>query len=130
MGKYSRLPAVFVIGFTILIGPVWAGEPQTSLIFFGKWSALIEPEAEATILHAGEMAKENMNAVVTVTGYADMSASEAAGKLLSQLRTQVVAEKLMEDGVSFDRIVQKAEGPVAANGEKQESRRVNITVGE
>ena len=124
--RFLTIATLALISFAIL--PVHAAEPVTTLVFFSEWSAAIEPDAETAIQKATDLAKQSSDSKVMVVGYADTTGSDAANKLMSQLRSQVVADKLESDGVPKDHIQQKAEGEVPTVGEKQESRRVSITV--
>ncbi len=112
----------------MIASPVRA-EPQTALVFFTEWSAGFDQDAKETVQHVADIAKAGKDHKITITGFADTTGSETANKLLSQLRAQVVADKLVEDGVSADIITQKAAGETPApDGSKQESRRTTIVV--
>ncbi len=102
--------------------------PQKMVVFFEEWSAALDSDAANVINHAAEVAKSAQGKHVTVTGYADTTGSEAANRLLSDLRAQVVTDKLVEDGVPADAIKQAGKGEVASDVYKQESRRVGISV--
>ena len=124
-GKWLVLAGVFVGSGMAL--PVRA-EPQTTLVFFSEWSGLIDSDATAAIQHAADLAKVGSHKV-HVVGYADTTGSETANKILSQLRSQVVTDTLVADGVSADAITQDAKGETPAPSDsKQESRRVSIVV--
>ena len=119
--------AVLIGGFSL---PAQA-EPKQAFVFFSEWSALIDQDATTAIQHAANLAKASTSHKVMVKGFADTTGSEAANKLLSQLRAQVVTDQLIEDGVSANSITQDGMGETPAPPESlQESRRVSITVGE
>jgi outer membrane protein OmpA-like peptidoglycan-associated protein len=106
-------------------------EPKQAFVFFSEWSAFIDQDAIAAIQHAANLAKASSSHKVTVRGYADTTGSETANKYLSQLRSQVVTDQLIEDGVPAASITQDAMGETPSPPDStQESRRVSITVGE
>ncbi len=97
-------------------------------VFFGSWSALIEPSARESIAIAAAAAKLNPAATVSVTGYASTVGSIEANNLLSQLRARVVADALVADGVAESRIQLAAPGPTSFVLDPLEARRVIIEV--
>ena len=103
-------------------------EPTKLTVFFSQWSALIDDDAAKAVQHAADAAKQGDHKVI-VTGYTDTTGSEAANRLLAQLRAQMVADQLAADGVSADSITQKSDADVPSPPDsKQESRRVSIDV--
>ena len=124
-------------GFIVVAGLV-AGmtvparaEPKQAFVFFSEWSAVIDQDAATAIQHAANLAKASSSHKVTVRGYADTTGSDAANKLLSQLRAQVVTDQLVEDGVSAGNISQDAMGETPAPADSlQQSRRVSISIGD
>lgn len=106
-------------------------EPKQAFVFFSEWSAAIDQDAAAAIQHAANLAKASTSHKVSVRGYADTTGSDAANKLLSQLRAQVVTDQLVEDGVPATSISQDAMGETPAPVDSlQQSRRVSISVGD
>ena len=103
-------------------------EPQKMVVFFQEWSAALDDDATKVINDAAGIVKADNGKHITVAGYADTTGSEAANKLLSDLRAQVVTDRLVEDGIAADSIRQAGKGETPADGFKQESRRVTITV--
>ncbi len=126
-----RCKPIFLAGILLAAGlaaPARA-EPQKVLVFFSEWSALIDSDATQAVQHAADIAKQSSGRRVTVVGYTDTTGSQAANKLLAQLRTQQVTDALVADGVSADSITQDAKGETPApEDSKQESRRVSIAV--
>ena len=81
------------------------------------------------------LAAENARAVadkagrpVVVAGYADPTGSREANIDMSQTRAQVVADALVDHGVSPGRITKQARGATPVVQDLQESRRVDIIV--
>jgi len=104
-------------------------EPQRFIVFFQEWSAAIDPAAATAIGSAAQWAKDHPQAVVKVIGYADPTGSPAANESMSRTRAQVVADRLVTNGVDRSRIGLGAEGATAFIGTSQESRRVTIAIG-
>lgn len=111
-----------------LAGSVAAGPTANYVVFFREWSAAIDQPASAVIEAAAKAVQADPNAAVLVTGFADPKGSKQANIYLSELRAQVVADQLQQDGVPPARIKQAAEGSVAYDFTRQESRRVVISV--
>ncbi len=98
------------------------------LVFFGLWSALIDPAASSTIASAAQRAAADPAATVWVRGFADPSGSQAANKLISGLRAQMVVDTLVADGVPAARIQQQALSSTDYIASPQESRRAAIII--
>ena len=99
------------------------------VVFFQEWSAAFDDSAREVVSQAADLAKQQPSAMVRVSGFADPTGSRAANVLMSELRSQRVADLLQEDGVAPARIRQRAHGSVQFAGTSQESRRVEITIG-
>ena len=131
------LVGAFVLGaFLLVIAAilVLGGEnifvqKRRFVIYFGSWSALIQPSAQRAVAAAAAAAKRNPAATVSVTGYASTIGSSAANTLLSQLRAQIVSDELVADGIGASRIKLTAAGPTTFMVEPVASRRVVIQVG-
>jgi outer membrane protein OmpA-like peptidoglycan-associated protein len=121
----------FAILFLTALGPpaAHAEDATRFVVYFGSWSALIEPDAQKVIAAAAAAAKQHAAAPVTVTGYASTIGSVAANTLLSQLRAQIVDDELVADGVDGKRITHTATGATSFLVEPVESRRVVIQLG-
>lgn len=103
------------------------GAPRI-LVFFGLWSALIDPAAASTIASAAQRAAADPSATVWVRGFADPSGSQAANKLISGLRAQMVVDTLVADGVPEARIQMQALSSTDYIASPQESRRAAIVI--
>jgi outer membrane protein OmpA-like peptidoglycan-associated protein len=99
------------------------------VVFFQQWSAALSAHALAVIGHASDFAKANPGEVVHVNAFADPTGSRKANALLSDLRAQVVMDRLQKDGVADTRMLGQGHGSVQFALTPQESRRVEITVG-
>lgn len=110
--------------------PASAAPPARNfVVFFQQWSAAIGPSARTVIARAAAWAKAHPAAPVTVTGAADRTGARRANQLLSDLRAQVVADRLAQEGVAAGRIRQRALGAVGVDPKSQMSRRAIISIG-
>ncbi|MBS0561629.1 MAG: OmpA family protein [Proteobacteria bacterium] len=131
-----RLTAPFLFALALLLGglvyrvPAIAADApaQRFVVYFQEWSAAMDDSALGAIGKAAEFAKAHPAGKVTVTGFADPTGSRKANVLMSQLRAQVVADQLAQDGVPAQHISQGARGSVQFALSSQESRRVEIAV--
>jgi outer membrane protein OmpA-like peptidoglycan-associated protein len=102
-------------------------------VFFQSFSAVLDESALTAIAAAAKAANQQPDARVTVTGAADSVGSVLANKYLSETRAQVVADALVSDGVSADRIHMHAVGIAPAPGPTgapaQSARRVLVQIG-
>jgi outer membrane protein OmpA-like peptidoglycan-associated protein len=107
--------------------------PPAVPVFFQPWSAALDASALKAIATAAKVAKDNPTEDVLVTGAADSVGSKQANIYMSETRAQVVADQLVVDGVSQDRIRTKADGivpsPTPTGTYSQFARRVLIQVG-
>ena len=119
------------VGLLLLIGACTLFEPsgQRYVVFFRGSSAQIDDAAEAVLVGAANWAKKHPNMPVVVASYADPYGSEKANADFTRLRAQVVVDELVANGVGASRIQVREVGPVKFQSEPQESRRVEITVG-
>jgi outer membrane protein OmpA-like peptidoglycan-associated protein len=127
--RHSLPFAVLLVAASAAFGTAHADGPARFVVYFGSWSALIEPKAQQIVAAAVAAAKQNAAAPLRVTGYASTVGSVAANTLLSQLRAQVVNDELVAEGVDAGRITLTATGPTSFVVEPVESRRVVIEVG-
>jgi outer membrane protein OmpA-like peptidoglycan-associated protein len=104
-------------------------ETARFIVFFGSWSALIEPAAQQVVAAAAAAAKQDATAPISITGYASTVGGAEANKLLSQLRAQMVSDELVADGIDANRIVLTATGATNFMIEPVESRRALIEIG-
>jgi outer membrane protein OmpA-like peptidoglycan-associated protein len=126
--RYSLPFAVLLLAVTAA-GTARADGPTRFVVYFGSWSALIEPSAEQIVAAAVAAAKQDAAAPISVTGYASTVGSVEANTLLSQLRAQVVNDDLVAEGIDAGRITLTSTGPTTFVAEPVESRRVVIQVG-
>lgn len=100
------------------------------VVFFQPWSANLDDSALRAVQSAADWAKQHSDAGLVVIGYASTVGSAQANVDLSRLRAQIVGDTLMADGVPADRIRRRALGPVDYALDPQETRRVEIGLGE
>jgi outer membrane protein OmpA-like peptidoglycan-associated protein len=104
-----------------------ADHGRNYVIFFQQWSAAFDDSALHVIDQAAAWAKSHPDTPITIAGAADLTGSKQANILLSELRAQVVADQLAEDGADRSRIKQEGLGSVDYALSSQESRRVVIS---
>ncbi len=103
-------------------------DPNRALpIFFEAWSAFLEEPARAALVEVATYIKANPRVPVLVVGYSDPRGSAEANMILSRLRARVVADTLIENGVSRNRIRIIYRG-ATPGFESLESRRVEVRV--
>jgi outer membrane protein OmpA-like peptidoglycan-associated protein len=102
---------------------------QRYVVFFRGSSAQMEDAAEAVLVAAANWAKKHPDMPVTVASYADPYGSEKVNTDFTRLRTRVVVDGLVANGVIASHIQRREMGPVKFQSDPQESRRVEITVG-
>lgn len=107
-------------------GPIGPQVPAY-IVFFTPFSADLDDAAKAVIVDAGRAAVTAPNRRVVVAGYSDSQGATDTNKTLSQLRAQIVADGLVEQGVSRSRISLEPKGPQAGDP-GVESRRVAIEI--
>jgi outer membrane protein OmpA-like peptidoglycan-associated protein len=125
MRRVARLLLLTVAACTASV----PSAPHLFIVFFQEWSAAIDPPAIQAIGAGAQWAKDHPGAVVKVIGYADPTGSAAANDYMSRTRAQVVADRLVADGVDRARIVLGAQGATDFTLTSQESRRVEIAIG-
>ena len=106
-----------------------AAEPRTFVLYFGSWSALIEPSAEQIVAAAVTAANADPLSTITVTGYASTIGSTEANTLLARLRAQVVTDALVTAGINRERIRLSGTSPTTFVVQPVESRRTVIQIG-
>ena len=127
--RRSLLFAILLLAASAVTGAARADDVARFVVYFGSWSALIEPAAQQAVAAAAAAAKQNSTAPITVTGYASTVGSVAANTLLSELRAQMVNDELVADGIDAGRIAVAGIGPTNFLVEPVESRRVVIEIG-
>jgi outer membrane protein OmpA-like peptidoglycan-associated protein len=119
------------VGLLLLLGACALFEPsgQRYVVFFRGSSAQIDEAAGAVLVGAANWAKKHPDMPVIVASYADPYGSEQANAAFTRARAQVVVDELVANGVMPSRIQRLAIGSVKFQSDPQESRRVEITVG-
>ncbi len=123
----SLLPAALLL---MLSAAALAAGPRHIVVFFGSWSARLDDPAMKAIQGAADWAKQHPDKPLTVIGYASTVGGSQANEDLSKLRAQIVSDTLVADGVPADRIRRRALGAVDYTLDPQETRRVEIALGE
>jgi outer membrane protein OmpA-like peptidoglycan-associated protein len=116
---------LILLGACALFGP----SGQRYVVFFRGSSAQLDDAAEAVLVGAANRAKKHPDMPVIVASYADPYGSEKANADFTRLRAQVVVNELVANGVIASRIQRREIGSVRFESDPQESRRVEITVG-
>ena len=80
-------------------------------------------------MSAAEWAKKHPDMPIVVASYADPYGGAQVNVDFVRLRAQAVISGLVANGVVASRIQRREVGPVKFQSEPQESRRVEITVG-
>ena len=106
-----------------------SSESQKFVVYFEQWSAALDQPAHSAINAAAKRAQEHPDQIVTVAGYADPQGSQQANIEMSRARAKIVADQLVQDGVSRQRIRLSAHGATDYSLSSIESRRVEIAVG-
>jgi outer membrane protein OmpA-like peptidoglycan-associated protein len=127
MLRIIRLSAAAGLCFALAVPLQAEAAGVMGVVFFTKWSALIDDPAAALVKLAAYRLARDPGAKVVVTGYADVDGSSAANVLLSELRAQMVVDALVADGVEAARITREGAGATRDVGGMIESRRVVIT---
>jgi outer membrane protein OmpA-like peptidoglycan-associated protein len=102
---------------------------QRYVVFFRGSSTQMDDATEAVLVAAANWAKKHPDMPVIVASYADPYGSEKANADFTRLRAQVVVDGLIANGVIASRIQRREVGSVKFQSDPQESRRVEITVG-
>jgi outer membrane protein OmpA-like peptidoglycan-associated protein len=97
---------LFVLSACSLFGP---SKPHY-VVFFEERSAQLDTPARGVIAQVARRAKDHPAAAVEVIGYTDSAGGPQADVLLSQQRAQAVADALIANGVSANRLVRKGRG--------------------
>ncbi len=91
--------------------------PVPESVFFSFDKADITPQAAVTLKNQAEWLKQNPDAKVSISGYADERGTEAYNQKLGQERADAVKGRLTQLGVSSDRMTTTSYGkdkPVCA----------------
>ena len=99
-------------------------------VFFNLASAKMASKKDVVNLKSiAEVSKNNPDAKITVTGYADSKTGNAKfNQTLSEKRAKTVADKLVELGVNRDNIITEAKGGVNDLKPYSYNRRVIVSI--
>lgn len=111
------------------VTPAPADAPP-AIVFFVEDSAALAAPALEVVRGAAANAARFPNAPVRVLGFADTAGSTRFNTALSRARAEHVADLLRQNGVAASRIRVTARGSVPFEQAEQESRRVEIRLGE
>ncbi|HVC60888.1 MAG TPA: OmpA family protein [Acetobacteraceae bacterium] len=124
-----RIAFLFLLCFVLARADGAEPPARTFVVFFQEWSARLDNAALAVIGQAGAYAKAHPGVAVHVEGFADPTGSRKANALLTDLRAQVVMDRLQADGVPVPRMRGRGRGSVHFALSSQQSRRVEISLG-
>jgi outer membrane protein OmpA-like peptidoglycan-associated protein len=88
-------------------------------ITFDVGKSTIKPESMGEINRIATLLKENPDLKFSVEGHTDSTGSAATNQTLSEVRSQAVVDKLVENGIVRDRLKAAGKGqtsPIADNG--------------
>jgi outer membrane protein OmpA-like peptidoglycan-associated protein len=124
----SSTPTASVTSIAPLTIPIWPAIP------FNGSSPYVAASATAALVQIAQFMVVHPTTIVTLTGYTDMSLTEADRQSLGLARARSAASVLTANGVSPARITMKSRGgndPVAGNTSAQGralNQRVNVTM--
>ncbi len=132
-----------MVGFSIPFGTYAQPEPQptetlshihTFSVQFPFDSTTIAPEYNVEITDFAEYMKQNPNQTAIINGHTDSTGNSAYNQQLSERRATAVKDKIIEEGISPERLEAKGYGetrPIADNATKEgrkQNRRVEAEV--
>ena len=103
-------------------------------VLFDSGQATLQPGARAKLQELAGVMARYPKTVVTIVGHTDSRGGDELNDRLSKDRARAVADELVADGVTPNRIITRGAGasqPIANNATpegRQENRRVDITV--
>jgi outer membrane protein OmpA-like peptidoglycan-associated protein len=120
------------VGLLLALGACTLVEPsgQRDLVFFEGSSAQLDDAAKGVVAGAADWAKRHPAMPVVVASYTDPYGSQQANSDFTRLRAQAVIDGLVADGVPAARIQRRDMGATDFKLDPQESRRVEITIGQ
>jgi outer membrane protein OmpA-like peptidoglycan-associated protein len=101
---------------------------QTVTVFFTEDSSTLDPEAQAVVRRAAEVARGTTGPILVV-GFAGPAGGASYNRALSEARAQHVADLLVASGLPRDRVRIVPRGAVPFDSVPTESRRVEIRAG-
>ena len=117
-----------LLALSLTAGAAAAAETK-KVVYFATWSADMDDAAQGVIDEAATAAQGHKNDKVTVSGFASTIGSKRANQLLSELRAQVVVDRLVEKGVNASHIRVLVRGASHFVSTPLESRRVEVVIG-
>jgi outer membrane protein OmpA-like peptidoglycan-associated protein len=123
--------ALICVGLLLSFGgcALFESSGQRYVVFFRGSSVQMGGAAEGVLVGAANWAKKHPDMPVAVASYADPYGSEKANADFTRLRAQGVIDGLVANGVMASRIQRREIGSVTFQSDPQESRRVEIIVG-
>jgi outer membrane protein OmpA-like peptidoglycan-associated protein len=128
------IQAVGAFCLVILVGcapqAVTSGGPEIGhyLVYFNEFSANLSPDARNVIGEAARYAKENSARTILIEGRASATGSPAANQALTETRTQVVYDALMQDGIDPRIMQQQPLGQTTTTDVSVMQRRVDVVL--
>ena len=103
--------------------------PYTDDLYFVLGKAEIRPDEAFKLGQIAQILKDNPDAKITVTGYADSGTGTASiNKTLSEQRAQTVIDMLKKAGIAASRIISAAAGGDRDASRSPESNRVAVCI--
>ncbi|MBR5076548.1 MAG: SusC/RagA family TonB-linked outer membrane protein [Bacteroidales bacterium] len=103
--------------------------PYTDDLFFVINKAEIRPDEAFKLGQIAQILKDNPDATITITGYADSgTGNKTINQDLSEQRAQTVVDMLKKAGISASRIISKAVGGDRDASRSPESNRVAVCI--
>lgn len=100
--------------------------PRKYVVFFSNQSAELDQAGLDVVAQVAQEAGKHPSRIVRVEGYAGASKDLSADALVAIQRAKAVTQKLHDDGVPSERIVQTPRAPSNLEGMVVGSRRVEI----
>lgn len=127
-----RLAAAPLLAVAVSLGACALGEGSNNryIVFYQPLSARLDASAKGVVDGAAGFALRHPSQPVIVVGFADPVGTAASNAAISHTRAQVVTDELVGMGVPAARIRSLAHGAIDFSASSQESRRVEIDVGQ
>ncbi|HYF03133.1 MAG TPA: OmpA family protein [Patescibacteria group bacterium] len=115
-------------GEDIPVGPPGIGSVRFTPkpIYFAPNSTDPGSEADESIHYVIAFMREYPESIVEISGYGDSVGTPEANKIVTQRRTEAIAQRLIQAGVDPSRLVQRAYGKVLATLQDEKERRVEF----
>jgi outer membrane protein OmpA-like peptidoglycan-associated protein len=121
----------FGVALLLPLGACALFEPSERrfVVFFQESSVQVTEPAKGVLSAAADWATKHPDMPVIVASYADSYGSRQANIDITRLRAQATFDVLVADGVQATRIQRQEIGTVKFEIDSQESRRVDVVVG-